>query len=122
MELIYKLVGVVLRCPLRLSQSQYVGNTVETKPVNSTILSVSASGVPGPITYSISDLSPITDLFRITNNGEIKVKSDLKADSSDVYEFDVRATSAECTATARVSLTVRRNTNLPVIMPGQLPI
>lgn len=91
---------------------------LETAPVNSTILSVQVSGATGSVVYSITNLSPISDLFKISSNGEIKIKADLKTDNNDLYEFDVQATGEECTATARVSIAVRRNVNAPVIVPG----
>lgn len=111
----------MLKCALRLSQSEYSGQTTEAAEVGATIIQVVASGSQG-VTYSILAPSPISDLFRITSTGEIKVKSNLRTGTNTRYEFDIQASTSECSVRARVNILVVRNINPPVITPGMLKI
>ena len=65
------LTGIVLRCPLRMSQSAYISNAIDSAVINTTVVSVLATGDTG-ITYSIPNSAMISDLFSVTPSGDRK--------------------------------------------------
>ena len=106
--------GIVLRCPLRMSQSAYIGNAIDSAAINTTVVRVIATGDTG-ITYSIPNSAMISDLFSVTPSGEIIVSSNLRSDDRVLYEFEVEATSDECSVRAGVTVRVLRNQQPPQI-------
>ena len=73
-----------------------------------------ATGDTG-ITYSIPNSAMISDLFSVTPSGEIVVSGNLRSDDRVLYEFEVEATSDECSVRAGVTVRVLRNQQPPQI-------
>ena len=111
--------GIIVRCPLRWSQSNYVIQTNEA--ATGTIATLSTSGGQN-VVYSLSADSAVGEFFQVTNNGELKALPGLKADTNTQYTLTVKASSDECEVRARVTVAVLRNLQPPVIRTGNLPV
>lgn len=97
-----------------MSQSTYIGEVIDSASINTTVTRVLATGDTG-ISYSIPNLSVISNLFSVTSSGDIIVSGDLRTDDGDFYEFEVEATSDECSVRASVTVRVLRNQQPPRI-------
>ncbi|XP_048248646.1 protocadherin Fat 4-like [Haliotis rufescens] len=104
----------------RFTNTQYRVTVLESSPVNSSLIIVSAADndLQGRIQYELTGDEAATLFFRVSaDTGQIVLRRDLKMDSSISYTIRIKAYDSAYpanAATTTVSVSVVRNANTPI--------